>query len=230
MERNTGLILALDTDYETAALELLADVCRYVDAVKVGYQLILSEGLYMVRLIKKEFPHLPIIVDLKIMDAPHIAKRMTVLAMDAGADIVSVCGICGPTVLQECVQLTQHYQRKLLVFLEFTQLDGLIETEQANRIASLAKEKGAWGILAPGTKSHRISELRSLVGTGLVIVSCGIGTQGPRPGTAVEAGADFEIVGREICAAPNPKIAAATIADSLTPIIKTKGQMFMTNQ
>jgi orotidine-5'-phosphate decarboxylase len=224
MERNTGLILALDTDYETAALEVLGDVCRYIDAVKLGYQLILSEGLRMVSLIKKEFPHLPIIVDLKIMDAPHIAKRMTVLAMDAGADIVSVCGICGPTVLQECVQLAQHYRRKLLVFLEFTQLDGLIDAELANRIALLVKEKGAWGILAPGTKSDRISELRSLIGAGLVIVSCGIGMQGPRPGTAIEAGADFEIVGREICAAPNPKIAAATIANSLSAaIIKVKG-------
>lgn len=222
MIRHSGVIIALDTEFQTAALELLGDVCRYVDAVKVGYQLVLSEGLYMVRLIKKEFPHLPIIVDLKIMDAPHIANRMTVLSMDAGADIVSVCGICGSTVLRECVQLTHHRQRRLLVFLEFTQLNGLIEEKQANRIALLAKEEGAWGILAPGTKPHRISELRSLVGNGLVIISCGIGTQGPKPGTAIQAGADFEIVGREICAAPNPEVAAATIANSLSAIIEAK--------
>ena len=45
MHRRTGLILALDMDYETPALELLADVYTYVDAAEIGYQLILSEGL-----------------------------------------------------------------------------------------------------------------------------------------------------------------------------------------
>lgn len=223
MHRRTGLILALDMDYETPALELLADVYTYVDAVKIGYPLILSEDLRVMKMIKKEFPQLPIIADLKIMDAPHIARKMTFLALDAGADIVSVCGICGPTVLEECLQLTEYRQRKLLVFLEFTQLDGLIEAEQANQIAVVAKEKGVWGILAPGTKAHRIKELRGIVGKSLVIVSCGIGAQGTEPGTALKAGADFEIVGRQICAAPNSKVAAANISNSLSAIIKSKG-------
>lgn len=223
MNRRTGLILALDMDYETPALELLADVYTYVDAVKIGYQLILSEGLCVMKVIKREFPQLPIIADLKIMDAPHIARKMTFLALDAGADIVSVGGICGPTVLEECLQLTEYRQRKLLVFLEFTQLDGLIGAEQANQIALMAKEKGVWGILAPGTKPHRIKELRGLVGRSLVIVSCGIGAQGTEPGTALKAGADFEIVGRQICAALNSKVAAANISNSLSAIIKSKG-------
>lgn len=223
MHRHTGLILALDMDYETPAIELLADVYMYVDAVKIGYQLILSGGLRVMNVIKREFPQLPIIADLKIMDAPHIAKKMTFLALDAGADVVSVCGICGPTVLEECLQSTEYRQRKLLVFLEFTQLDGLIGAVQANQIALMAKEKGVWGILAPGTKPHRIKELRGLVGSSLVIVSCGIGAQGTEPGTALKAGADFEIVGRQICAAPNSKVAAANISNSLSVIIKSKG-------
>jgi orotidine-5'-phosphate decarboxylase len=220
MFRRTGLILALDIPYETPALQLLTDVHAYIDAVKIGYQLLLSESLSVIKVIKREFPQLPVIADLKIMDAPHIASNMTFLALDAGADVVTVCGICGPTVLQECLQLTVHHDRKLLVFLEFTQLDGLIGEKQSNQLALLAKKKGVWGILAPGTKPHRIMELRRLIGESLIIISCGIGAQGTKPGTAIKAGADFEIVGREICAAPNSKVAAANIRDSLSAIIK----------
>jgi orotidine-5'-phosphate decarboxylase len=222
VDRRTGLILALDMDYETRALELVADVYAHVDAIKIGYVLILSEGLSVMKVIKRKFPQLPIIADLKVADAPHIARKMTLLALDAGADVVSVCGICGPTVIQECLQLTEYRKKNLLVFLEFTQLDGLIGPEQANRMALMAKEKGVWGILAPGTKPHRIKELRSLVGQGLVIISCGIGAQGTEPGTALRAGADFEIVGRQICTAPDSKVAAANISNSLSAIIKSK--------
>jgi len=220
MDRRTGLVLALDMDYETPALELVADVYTYVDAIKIGYVLILSEGLSVMKAIKREFPQLPIIADLKIADAPHIARKMTLLALDAGADVVSVCGVCGATVIQECLQLTEYRKKNLLVFLEFTQLDGLIGPNQANQIALMAKERSAWGILAPGTKPHRIKELRSLVGQNLVIVSCGIGAQGIEPGTALKAGADFEIVGRHICTALDPKVAAANISNSLSAIIK----------
>lgn len=222
MDRRTGLILALDMDYEAPALELVADVYTYIDAIKVGYVLILSEGISVISTMKREFPELPIIADLKIADAPHIARKMTLLALDAGSDIVSVCGICGPTVIQECLQLTEHRKKNLLVFLEFTQLDGLIEAEQANQIALMAKEKRVWGVFAPGTKPHRIKELRSLVSKNLVIVSCGIGAQGTEPGTALKAGADFEIIGRQICTALDAKVAAANISNSLSAIIKSE--------
>jgi orotidine-5'-phosphate decarboxylase len=222
MKRNTGLILALDTEYETAALELLGDVYNYIDGVKVGYQLVLSEGLRILGVIKSEFPQLPVILDLKLMDAPHIARHMIRLAIDSGADVVVVCGVCGPTVLAESALLARRREKRLLVFLEFTQFDGLIDAELANRAALIAKENGAWGILAPGTKPRRITELRSLVGNGMAILSCGIGAQGPRPGTAIAAGADYEIIGREICSSARPQMAAANIADSLSTIISAQ--------
>ncbi len=222
MDRRTGLILALDMDYETPALELVADVCTYVDAIKVGYVLILSEGLSVIRAIKRGFPQLPVIADLKVADAPHIARKMTLLALDAGADIVSVCGVCGPTVIQECLQLAGYRKRNLLVLVEFTQVDGLIGSEQANQTALMAKEMGVWGVFAPGTRPQRIKELRSLVGQNLVIVSCGIGAQGADPGTALKAGADFEIVGRQICTALDSRVAAADISRSLSAIMRGK--------
>jgi len=46
--------------------------------------------------------------------------------------------------------------------------------------------------------------LRNIVGA-LIIACCGIGAQGPEPGSAIKAGADFEIIGRTIYEADNSK-------------------------
>lgn len=219
LERKTGLILALDVENETAALALLNETLEYIDAVKIGYQLLLAEGLHIVGLLKRRFPNLPIIADLKIMDAPHIALSMTRLAIEAGSHFVTISGLCGPTVIERCTEFAKWRSANMIIFVEFTQKDGLIKPGQANELAVLAKERGAYGILAPGTKLQRIRELRKVVGADLVIISCGIGAQGSTPGSAIKAGVDFEIVGRSICAASNPRRAAGTIADSLSAIV-----------
>jgi orotidine-5'-phosphate decarboxylase len=45
--------------------------------------------------------------------------------------------------------------------------------------------------------------------------SCGIGAQGPEPGSAINAGADFEIIGRKIYGAKDPRAAIIEINDAI---------------
>lgn len=219
LKRRTGIILALDAPSKMTALQLLKQVSRNIDAVKIGYQLILGEGLNIIGLVRREYPNLPIIADLKIMDAPHIATKMVSLAIEAGCDLVTVCGQCGPTVISDCIQVARKRGGDIILFVEFTQPNGLIGTDQANKAALLAREKGAYGILAPGTKPKRIKELRSTIGSDLVMISCGVGAQGPEPGSAIMAGANFEIIGRAIYDAAHPQLAASNIAKKLSTIV-----------
>jgi orotidine-5'-phosphate decarboxylase len=68
-----------------------------------------------------------------------------------------------------------------------------------------------------------VAKLRSIVGTKLALVTPGIRPAGSDPGeqkriatpaAAIEAGADYLVVGRPIIAAPDPKAAAqAIVAD-----------------
>ena len=72
---------------------------------------------------------------------------------------------------------------------------------------SLALEVGATGVIAPATRPEDISRIRDLIGN-LKIMSPGVGAQGGNPKEALEAGADFIIVGRGIYLSDNPAEAA----------------------
>ena len=59
------------------------------DWLEVGTPLVLAEGLYGVRALRKEFPNTPLIVDLKTMDGGYMEAEMMA---GAGADAVIVMG------------------------------------------------------------------------------------------------------------------------------------------
>jgi len=60
-----------------------------VDWIEVGTPLVLAEGLHGVRALRKEFPAVPLVVDLKTMDGGYLEAEMM---GDAGADAVLVMG------------------------------------------------------------------------------------------------------------------------------------------
>ena len=62
----------LDEALETAHLALKAGV----DWLEVGTPLILAEGLHGVRLLRKAFPKVPIVADLKTMDGGYLEAEM----------------------------------------------------------------------------------------------------------------------------------------------------------
>ena len=72
---------------------------------------------------------------------------------------------------------------------------------------SMAVEVGATGVIAPATRPEDIANVRSLVGN-LKIISPGVGAQGGNSKDAIEAGADYIIVGRGIYLSDNPARAA----------------------
>jgi len=60
-----------------------------------------------------------------------------------------------------------------------------------------------WGIVAPATRTEKIKYLRRRL-PDTIILSPGIGAQGAKPGSAIRAGANYEIIGRMIAMAANP--------------------------
>ena len=65
----TDLILALDSTNRADAIQISHAVAPYIDAIKIGYPLILAEGLG----IAKELAafDLPLIADFKVADIPN---------------------------------------------------------------------------------------------------------------------------------------------------------------
>ena len=106
------LQLALDDISLSDALALVERIQAHVDIVEVGTPLIIEEGLAPVRQLKAKFPHLEVLADVKIMDAGEYEAR---LALEAGADYVTVLGVTDLATVAGCLKTAERYQRTVVV-------------------------------------------------------------------------------------------------------------------
>ncbi len=202
MKNRTGIILALDIENEKEALSLIDNVSNDIDAIKLGYLFILNNGLEAIKKVQRT-TDIPLILDLKISDIPFIASKIIKKASEVGFEAATICGFMGPEGCNDCIEAAK--EMKIFIITEFTNPGGDIFTGSFSEdIAIMAKELGAYGIQAPGTRPEKIKQFRELIGDKMIIISCGIGQQGPEFGSAISAGADFEIIGRAIYTAKEP--------------------------
>lgn len=211
LKSENGIILALDVDTREKALEICEEVIDFVDAIKVGYPLVLKTDLSIVGELK-QFQK-PIITDFKVADIPFVSQLICETAVNAGADYVIVHGFVGEDVVKACSEAA-----KIFVVAEMSH-PGAVDfmAKEALSIARIAR-KYAEGIVAPATRPQRIKELRNAVGD-LTIISPGVKAQGASVGGAIKAGADFEIIGRGIYGAPEPKKAAEDFSKIIRQIL-----------
>jgi len=208
------LILALDITNLRKAIDIAVSCAPYLDAIKIGLPTVVYCGLKIIKRLKT-LVDLPIIADFKIADICYIAKKNVQAAFKAGADAITVWGFVGPTTIEMCLEEANR-ERDVIILTELTHSDAKFFMQPvAENIVRMAKELEVSGIQAPGTRPQRIRKFREIVGKDMLILACGIGVQGGEYGTALMAGADFEIVGRAIYMEPNPSQAAQRISNML---------------
>ncbi|HNQ53955.1 MAG TPA: orotidine-5'-phosphate decarboxylase [Methanothrix sp.] len=201
MKRETRLILALDVTSGERALSLVGRLCPYFDAIKIGYPLILAAGLGVVKGIASIAP---VIADLKVADIPNTNRLICQAAFQAGASGVIAQAFPGKDSLLACAEVAAENGADLYVVTEMSHPGAeMFMAPQAERMARLAAEVGAAGVVAPATRPERIRLIRSIIGE-RTIISPGVGAQGGSAGAALEAGADYIIVGRSIYRAGDP--------------------------
>ena len=209
MKNNTKLILALDVTDKESALKIAQDVHEYVDAIKVGYPLVLATGLGIVKDLAQ---YAPVIADFKVADIPNTDRLICEQVFKAGADAVIVHGFTGQDSLDACVDAAQANGKDIYVVTEMSHPGGVeFFRPVAENIAKMALDAGASGVVAPATRPERVGEIRGIIGSGLSIISPGVGAQGGSAADAIKAGADWVIVGRSIYNADSPKDAASEI-------------------
>ncbi|HEY4482041.1 MAG TPA: orotidine-5'-phosphate decarboxylase [Candidatus Brocadiaceae bacterium] len=221
MKEQKGIIFAADIEEKQSLLNIIQKISPYIKAIKLGNVALYKNGWSMIKEIK-EFTDRPIIVDLKLMDIPEIAQRLTISAINAGADGMMVCGITGEETICDCLSIIKHVDKMLFIFTQFTHDTGLISDEMANEYIDLAIKLTCDGIQVPGTRLERITEAREKVGNRLMVISCGIGAQGPQYGSAIQAGADYEIIGRQIYNSKKPEDEACKARDQILGIMKAQ--------
>ena len=204
MTNQKGIIFAADIDHKKTLFRVIKEVQPFIEAVKIGNIVLYEFGWSILRELKN-LTNKPLLVDLKLMDIPYVAKKIAIKALENGADAIMICGSVGDETIATCRSVFQ--ERKTFVFTEFTHPSGLITDEMADEYIDLALILDCDGIQMPGTIPVRIENIRKRVGVRLIIIACGIGTQGPQIGSSIAAGADYEIIGRSIY---NPKELGAT--------------------
>src|SRR6266516_6200557 len=207
MRLDHRLIVALDVTDGGPARSVTRAVRDRIDAVKVGWPLVLRAGLGIVR----ELAELAyVLCDFKIADIPNTSRLVVEQAVGAGASGVICHGFAGEDSVRACVEAAGRAD--VFVVTELSHPGGQEYTAKfAEEFARIAVRAGAAGIIAPATRPDRVRTLRAIVGTKRIL-SPGVGAQGGRAADAIAAGADAVIVGRSIIASRDPGDAAERIA------------------
>jgi orotidine-5'-phosphate decarboxylase len=235
MPDTNPIIVALDVDNATRAIELADELRGVVGAVKVGSQLFTAAGPDVVARLTARGHR--VFLDLKYHDIPNTvagaaaeAARLGVwlfdvhasggaammrAARDAAHDAAAKAGTTPPLVIAITV-LTSFDQATL-----GTIGVGRPVIEQVEALARLTHQAGLDGVVASPQEIHRV---RAACGPDCILVTPGIrpaAASGSRPkddqartmsaGEAVRAGASYIVVGRPIVSAASPRAAAEAL-------------------
>lgn len=208
------MVLALDVTDPARAAGVAQDARPSIDAVKVGWPLVLAGGVEVLRTLSGSGY---VLCDFKIADIPNTNRLIVERAVAAGASGVICHGFAGEDSVRACVKAAGTAD--VFVVTELSHPGGQEYTAKfAEDFARLAVRAGAAGIIAPATRPDRVRALRAIVGSRLIL-SPGVGAQGGSASEAIRAGADAVIVGRSIYEAKDPAGAAREIAAEIRSAI-----------
>lgn len=231
------LIVALDVDSGSRALQLADELRGVVGAFKIGKRLFTLEGPAIVRALTDRGDR--VFLDLKFHDIPNTVATAVSAATALGVWMVNVHASGGRAMMtaarQAAHQTAAREGRQAPLVIGVTVLtsmsaEALAETgvtsplmEQVVRLATLARDAGLDGVVASPQETHVI---RQACGAHFAIVTPGIrggaavvsgNDDQERTMTAPEAiaaGASYIVVGRPIIAAQDPRKAAQILAGS----------------
>ena len=206
----TELVLALDVTEKKQALAIAHACAPHIDAIKIGYPLVLSCGLSIAQ--ELATTRLPLIADFKVADIPNTNTLICEQVFRSGFSAVICHGFTGTDSMKACITSAHAHRGECYVVAEMSHPGGkaFFSGGVAEQIAADAMIAGADGIIAPATRPDRVKVLRGVVGK-KKILSPGIGVQGG-DAAAVASLVDGIIVGRSIYEAADPAAAAQRYA------------------
>ena len=214
MKSDSRLVLALDETDGKKALAIAESVGDIVDAIKINWPLVLSEGPQMITRLSEMSE---VICDFKIADIPNTVRLIVENAVSRGASAVIVHAFTGDDSLRAAVEASGDAE--VYAVTEMSHPGAKMFTAQhAEEMARLGVECGVDGFIAPATRPDRIAAIRAVVGD-RKILSPGVGAQGGKASDAISAGATYAIVGRAIYGSDNPRDSAKAFAEDIRTVL-----------
>lgn len=223
------VIVALDVNNLEDALRIAGKLRGIIDVVKVGLELFSAEGPACVSVLRNE--GFEIFLDLKLMDIPATVERACAQLVKLEPLFLTVHTLGGRDMLKAAVRgvknsMTGKRKTHLVGVTVLTSLDNRSADElgmrfpvreQVIRLAEIALDSGLDAVVASPLE---IGALRRAVGPDVLLITPGIRSTGlegadqkryATPAHAMESGADFIVVGRQITCATDVFRAAESV-------------------
>jgi len=225
------IIIALDVPDTDAALRLLDSLGENGDPpslCKIGLELFTAEGPAVVKAVQSR--GCAIFLDLKFHDIPNTVAHAVRSAANLGVAMTTLHSSGGPVMLEAAAKAAEGFDLLLLAVTVLTSMDAtqlsstgieVTPKEQVLRLAELATHAGIGGIVCSPLE---ITAIRESLGQQLQIVTPGVrpswAAAGDQkrvmtPSEAINAGADYLVIGRPITAAADPREAYARVLSEI---------------
>jgi len=222
LDARERLIVALDVPSTAAAEALVSRLGESVWFYKIGYQLAFAGGFSLAAELIAAGKQ--VFLDLKLHDIGNTVARGVESVAKLGATFLTVHAY--PQTMKSAVEGKQGSNLRLLAVTVLTSYDDadlaaagyeLNVKELAAARAEQARDIGLDGLVC---SAEEATALRNIVGRGMVLVTPGIRPAGSAssdqkrimtPAGAIQAGADYLVVGRPVLEAGDPKAAADAI-------------------
>ena len=229
------IIVALDVPESSAALTLAQSVAPAVGAFKIGKELFVSAGPDIVKRVRDTGAS--VFLDLKFHDIPNTVAKAVASATRLDVQMLTVHTCGGSTMLERALkganEAAKQTGNKAPLILGVTVLTSMDESDlhevsvnktpesQVIHLAQMATGAGLKGLVC---SPKEIAPLREVLPPEVKLITPGIRPVGSEAGDqkrvmspteAIEAGADWLVIGRPIYAADNPREAAESILESL---------------
>lgn len=226
LDARERLIVALDVASVAQAEALVARLGDSACFYKIGYQLGFAEGLAFAS--KLVAAGKQVFLDFKLHDIGNTVQKGVESVAKLGATFLTVHAF--PQTMKAAVEGREGSSLRILGVTVLTSYDDtdlaaagydMTVSELASARAAQARDIGLDGLVC---SAEEVAKLRSIVGHGMALVTPGIRPAGSAagdqkrimtPARAIQAGADYLVVGRPIVAAPDPKAAADAIVNEI---------------
>lgn len=230
------IIAALDVPTAEQALKLAKAIAPAVGAFKIGGELFTSAGPDIVKKIRATGA--AVFLDLKFHDIPNTVAKAVASATRLDAQMLTIHTSGGLEMMRAAEASAQQTANQaglnaplVLGVTVLTSSDSRTLTEigcaanvgaQVERLASLAVKAGLRGLVCSPLE---IVLLRQILPADIQLVTPGIRTGAEKtddqkrtltPREAIDAGANWLVIGRPIYAAENPRVAAEKILETLS--------------
>lgn len=226
LDARERLIVALDLPSVKAAEDMVARLGEAVWFYKIGYQLAFAGGLPFASGLIAAGKQ--IFLDLKLHDIGNTVEKGVQSVAHIGATFLTVHGY--PQTMKAAVEGKRGSTLRILAVTVLTSYDDadlaaagyeMSVPELAAARAAQARDTGVDGLVC---SAEEAAHLRGIVGPGMVLVTPGIRPSGSAggdqkrimtPARAIEACADYLVVGRPVLEARDPKAAADAIVSEI---------------